>query len=207
MAVAAIISGLGTLVGWTLIIGEMPQAAARDRLFPTRFAADSRRGVPAFGIVVSTLAATALTVVSFTSFTKVFTTVVLLSVLTAVIPYLFSAAAQLYWLVTEGRRLHAGRLARDVVVAVGALVFSFWALAGSGYQAAYYGLFCLLLGLPVYIWLKVGRREFGETPVRPVLTPDSPVPAPAPAAAPALSPADSPAPFPADSPSPTPEGA
>lgn len=108
---------------------------------------------------------------------------------------------------TEGCRLHAGRLARDIVVAVGALVVSFWAVAGSGYQAAYYGLFCLLLGLPVYIWLKVGRREFGETSVCPVLTPDSPVLPPAPPASPALSPADSSAPFPADSPSPTPEGA
>jgi APA family basic amino acid/polyamine antiporter len=211
IAVAAIISGLGTLVGWTLIIGEMPQAAARDRLFPPRFAADSRRGVPAFGIVVSTLAATALTVVSYTSFTKVFTTVVLLSVLTAVIPYLFSAAAQLYWLVTEGRRVRAPRLARDVVVAGGALVFSFWALAGSGYQAVYYGMFCLLLGVPVYIWLKASRREFGETPVRPVLTADGPAPFPAPAASPPTSPAASappvPAPAPPPSTSPSPEGA
>ena len=42
-------------------------------------------------------------------------------------------------------------------------MFGFWALAGSGYQAAYYVLFCLLLGVPVYIWLKVGRREYGPT--------------------------------------------
>jgi APA family basic amino acid/polyamine antiporter len=95
-----------------------------------------------------------LTVVSYTSFGKVFTTVVLLSVLTAVIPYLFSAAAQVFWLLTEGRRVGVRHLVRDLVVAAAALVFSFWALAGSGYQAAYYGLFCLLLGLPVYLWLK-----------------------------------------------------
>jgi APA family basic amino acid/polyamine antiporter len=174
VAVAAIISGLGTLVGWTLIIGEMPQAAARDRLFPARFAHESRQGVPAFGIVASTVFASALTVVSYTSFTKVFTTVVLLSVLTAVIPYLFSAAAQVYWLLTEGRRVRVAHLARDIAVSAAALVFSFWALAGSGYQAVYYGLFCLLLGVPVYIWLKVGRNEYGETPVRPHLAAEPP---------------------------------
>ena len=44
--------------------------------------------------------ASVLTVVSYTSFDQVFTTVVLLSVLTSVIPYLFSAAAQVYWLAT-----------------------------------------------------------------------------------------------------------
>ncbi len=44
VAIAAIVSGIGALVGWTLIVAEMPQAAARDRLFPTRFARDSRAG-------------------------------------------------------------------------------------------------------------------------------------------------------------------
>jgi APA family basic amino acid/polyamine antiporter len=159
IAVAAIISGIGSLVGWTLVVGEMPQAAARDKLFPARFGTDSRRGVPAFGIVGGTLLASALTDVSYTRFTQVFTTVVLLSVVTAVIPYLFSAAAQLSWLASERRRVHTGHLVRDVVIATTALLFGFWSLAGSGYQAAYYGLFCLLLGLPVYIWLKAERPE------------------------------------------------
>src|SRR3954466_14711393 len=41
VAVAAIVSGIGALVGWTLIVSEMPQAAARDNLFPKPFARDS----------------------------------------------------------------------------------------------------------------------------------------------------------------------
>ena len=167
VAIAAIVSGIGALVGWTLIVAEMPQAAARDRLFPARFARDNRAGVPAFGIVTSTLLASGLTVVSYTSFDKVFTTIVLLSVLTSVIPYLFSAAAQLYWLVIRVPDLNRRHLIRDVAVSVVALVFSFWTLAGSGYQAVYYGTFCVLLGVPVYVWMKVKRGEYGETPVIP----------------------------------------
>ena len=176
VAVAAIISGFGCLIGWTLIVAEMPQAAARDGLFPTPFARESRRGVPALGIVVGTLLASGLTVISYSSFDKVFTTVVLLSVVTAVIPYLFSAAAQGYWLITEGRRVSVAHFLRDLVISVVALVFSFWALAGSGYQAVYYGMFCIFLGVPVYIWLKSDRDEYGETPVVPVdLTGPAPV--------------------------------
>ncbi|WP_370082062.1 amino acid permease [Streptacidiphilus sp. MAP12-16] len=166
VAVAAIVSGLGALIGWTLIVGEMPMAAAKDRLFPSAFAR-TRRGIPVFGIVSSTLLASVLTAVSYTRFDKVFTTLVLLSVVTAVIPYLFSAGAQLYWLLTRGRRTQWPHLVRDCAVSAVALAFSFWSLSGSGYQAVYYGLFCLLLGLPVYIWLKVGRGEYGETPVVP----------------------------------------
>ena len=101
VGVGAVISGFGALVGWTLIVAEMPQAAARDGVFPSVFLRESRRGVPAFGIVASTVLASVLTVAAYTSFDQVFTTVVLLSVLTSVIPYLFSAAAQVYWLATS----------------------------------------------------------------------------------------------------------
>jgi len=163
VAVAAIVSGLGCLVGWTLITAEMPMAAAQDRLFPERFAR-LHHGVPVFGIVSSTLLASLLTLVGYSQFDKVFTTLVLLSVFTAVVPYLFSAAAQLYWLLARGHDTHWPHLVRDCGVSAIALVFCFWSLAGSGYQAAYYGVFCLLLGVPMYIWLKVGHKEFGETP-------------------------------------------
>ena len=162
---------LGALVGWTLIVAEMSQAAARDRLFPAPFARESGRGVPAIGIVVGTSLASILTVVSYSSFAKVFLTIVLLSVFTSVIPYLFSAAAQLYWLLTRGRSTAWPHLVRDVGVSALALVFTFWSLAGTGYQAAYYGVICLFLGVPVYMWMKVGRREYGETLVIPIELP------------------------------------
>ena len=163
VAAAAIVSGLGALIGWTLIVSEMPRAAALDGLFPSAFARQSKAGVPVIGIVVSTLLASLLMVVSYTSFDKVFTTIVLLSVLTSVIPYLFSAAAQLLWLSTHRRGVRATRLARDLTVAGAALVFSFWTLAGSGYQAVYYGTFCVLLGVPVYVWMRSTRTPPTDT--------------------------------------------
>ena len=163
VAVAAVVSGLGALIGWTLVTAEMPLAAARDRLFPAQFG-KLHRGIPVFGILASTSLASVLTVVSYTQFDRVFTTLVLLSVFTAVVPYLFSAAAQLYWLLARGRPTHWPHLVRDVGVSALALAFSFWSLAGSGYQAVYYGVTCLLLGVPLYVWLKVGRKEFGESP-------------------------------------------
>ncbi|WP_374105018.1 APC family permease [Streptomyces sp. RT42] len=171
VAVAAIVSGIGALNGWTMLCAEVPYAAARDGLFPAAFARTrGTSGVPIFGIVVSTVLASLITVFSYTRFDDVFTKIVLLSVLTAVIPYLFSAAAQLYWVLVRGRDgLTLGRLVRDVTVAALAMAFSYWSIQGSGYQTVYYGLFVLLLGLPVYVWLKRTRHE-GEAP-------DGPAPA------------------------------
>ncbi|XXJ62095.1 amino acid permease [Embleya sp. MST-111070] len=161
VAVAAIVSGIGALGGWTMICAEMPYAAAREGLFPKAFAR-KRGDTPVFGILAATILASLITVAAYTSFDHVFTSIVLLSVLTAAIPYLFSAAAQLYWLLTHAHHASRGRFARDVLVAGTALAFSYWSIQGSGYQTVYYGLFAVLLGIPVYIYLKRDRGEYGE---------------------------------------------
>jgi APA family basic amino acid/polyamine antiporter len=126
VAVAVIISGLGALNGWTMICAEMPLAAAKDGLFPAAFGRVSARGVPVFGIVSSTVLASVAMVIAYlgTSGQTVFNTLVLMSGITAAIPYAFSALAQLRWRIADNRPVHTPRFARDVVVAAVALVVS-----------------------------------------------------------------------------------
>ncbi len=183
IALVAIVSGLGCLVGWTFIVGEMPHAAAKDAMFPRAFMKETR-GVPVFGILASTILATLLTILAYTSFEQVFTMVVLLTVFTAVVPYLFSATAQIYWLLTRNQATSWPHFARDLIISILALAFSFWALAGAGAEAAYYGGFAFLLGVPLYVWMKVSTKRHGiaqqipESPDMVVLTeipPSSPV--------------------------------
>ena len=53
ISLAVILSAIGALNGWTLLMGQVPMAAAHDSLFPPLFGRLSPRGVPAFGIIVS----------------------------------------------------------------------------------------------------------------------------------------------------------
>jgi APA family basic amino acid/polyamine antiporter len=158
MAAVVIVSGLGALNGWTLVTAEMPRAAARDGLFPRRFAALNARGVPAFGIVASTLLASLAVIVNYlgSDGETVFTTLVLMTGITAAVPYGFSALAQIKW--SRGR-LDAPRLARDLVVAVLALVFAILFIVysrntGHGFWVYWAPFFlsavALALGVPVY---------------------------------------------------------
>jgi basic amino acid/polyamine antiporter, APA family len=126
VAVAVIISGIGALNGWTLICAEMPMAAARDGLFPAVFGRTDRRGVMVFGIVSSTVLASAAVVVSYLGShgATVFTTLVLMTGITSAIPYGFSALAQLKWRWQERGTGSTLRLVRDLGVAVVALVMS-----------------------------------------------------------------------------------
>jgi amino acid transporter len=126
MAVLVIISGLGALNGWTMICAEMPLAAAKDGLFPERFRRLSKAGVPAFGIVSSaTLASVAMLINHLGSGgASAFTTLVLMTGITAAIPYSFSALAQIKYRCSDHRAIETPRFIRDLVVALVALVFS-----------------------------------------------------------------------------------
>jgi APA family basic amino acid/polyamine antiporter len=161
MAVVVIISGFGALNGWTMICAEMPLAAAKDGLFPERFQRTSKSGVPAYGIIASTVLASIAMGINYigSGGAQVFTTLVLMTGITSAIPYGFSALAQIKWRIVDRRTMHGQRFARDTAIAVVALVFSILFIwysrntGASGFQ--YWAPFvlagvALLLGIPVY---------------------------------------------------------
>jgi APA family basic amino acid/polyamine antiporter len=161
MAIAVIISGLGALNGWTMICAEMPLAAAEDGLFPERFKRMSKNGVPAFGIIASTVLASIAMAINYlgSGGATVFTTLVLMTGITAAIPYGFSALAQLKWRWIDHQTMQTPRFVRDMVVAVLSLVFSIlfiWYSRNTGHSFwVYWAPFflaagALLLGIPVY---------------------------------------------------------
>jgi APA family basic amino acid/polyamine antiporter len=126
MAILVIISGIGALNGWTMICAEMPLAAANDGIFPERFKRLNKSGVPAFGIITSTSVASVAVLVNYlgSGGATAFTTLVLMTGITAAIPYGFSALAQIKWRRADQRTLKTPRFARDLIVAILALVFS-----------------------------------------------------------------------------------
>jgi APA family basic amino acid/polyamine antiporter len=117
--------------------------------------------VPAFGIIASTVLASIAMAINYigSGGPEVFTTLVLMTGITSAIPYAFSALAQIKWRIVDRRTMHGQRFARDMLVAVVALVFSvlfIWYSRNtdaSGFQ--YWAPFvlagvALLLGIPVY---------------------------------------------------------
>jgi APA family basic amino acid/polyamine antiporter len=175
MAIAVIISGLGALNGWTMICAEMPLAAANDGLFPEQFKRLSRKGVPAYGIIASTVLASVAIIINYlgSNGATVFTTLVLMTGITSAIPYGFSALAQLKWRWIDHKTLETPRFARDMIVAVLALVFSILFIVYSRntgqstfvYWAPYLlAAVALLLGIPVYL---TQRHRITEPPPMP----------------------------------------
>ncbi|MGW1075791.1 amino acid permease [Streptomyces sp. NPDC002537] len=174
IAAAAVISIMGALNGWTLMSAQAPYAAAKDGLFPAAFGR-KRRGVPTVGVLAAAVLASLLTLVNYTlGEGGVFEILVLITTFSATVPYLLAAAAQVYFLLTGQRdKVRTGRLARDMVLALGAFAFSFWLVAGAGYAAIYQGVLFLFAGILAYVWIAARRPASGAAPEA-----AEPVPAP-----------------------------
>ena len=166
VALTAVISGIGALNGWTLVTAEMPYAAAKDGLFLQAFSKTNRQGMPWFGIIVSTVVASALMGWSYTGNTglKVFEYLVYLSVVTVAIPYFLSACAQFAYLVSGRRQVQGAALLRDMAIAIAGLLFSLWVTFASGYQAVYQAMVLFLVGIPFYGFLKARKERMGLVP-------------------------------------------
>jgi APA family basic amino acid/polyamine antiporter len=170
VALAVVVSGIGALNGWTMICAEMPLAAAKDGLFPERFASLSSRNVPAFGIVSSTLLASVAVAISYwgANGATVFTTLVLMTGITAAIPYAFSALAQLKWRWQDHQQGHTPHLVLDLAVAMVALVLSiafvYYSRNSGGSWYVVWGPFLMAggaaaLGIPVYLVKRGASHE------------------------------------------------
>jgi basic amino acid/polyamine antiporter, APA family len=152
VSLGIIISSIGALNGWTLLMAQVPMAAAQDGLFPPLFGRLSPRGVPAIGIIVSAGLATVLLVVQASGsprFATVYNLIVSLSTMTAVIPYAFCALAGGLIGLRSGK---GGPGYRIGAVEIVAFLFSVFTLYGCGATAVLYGLMLLILGIPVYVW-------------------------------------------------------
>jgi basic amino acid/polyamine antiporter, APA family len=164
VAALAVASGIGALNGWTLVTTEVARAAANDGLFPAPFAWTDRKDTAWFGVLMAALLPSLLMLWTYTtkSGLTVFTDLVDLTVVTVAIPYLFSACAQLTYLVSGRRQVQGWRLTRDLAIAGAGVLFSMWVAFAAGYQSVYQALIVVLIGVVLYAFLKARRERLGQ---------------------------------------------
>lgn len=147
------IAAFGALNGWILIQGQVPYAIAKDRLFPAIFAKENKRKVPYIGIILNSVMVSVFMMMNYTKgLVEQFRFLLLLSVLTVFIPYLFSTASYILVRIQQ-KHLYPHKWTQSIILASLAFCYSLWAIAGSGEKTVFYGFMLLMAGIPFYIWI------------------------------------------------------
>jgi basic amino acid/polyamine antiporter, APA family len=166
VAALAAVSGFGALIGWTLVTAEVSRAPANDGLFPRPFGWTDRRDTAWFGVVAAAALPSLLMLWRYTTSSglTVFTYLVDLTVVTVAIPYLFSACAQLTYLVAKRRPVQGWPLARDLLITATAALFSMWVAFAAGYSAVYQAMVVVFAGIILYAFVRAHRQPASGTP-------------------------------------------
>jgi APA family basic amino acid/polyamine antiporter len=146
------IAAFGALNGWTLVQSQVPFAIAQDGLFPALFVRVNSKGVPFVGMIVSGAIISLFILMNYSSgLVEQFRTLLLLSVFTMLVPYLFSTAAYLIIRFSRKPLVRKG-LVSALVLGSLAFVYSLWEIAGAGQASVYYGFLLLMAAVPLYVW-------------------------------------------------------
>lgn len=157
VAAGAVISTFGALNGWIMMQGQMPAAAATDRLFPALFKAENHRGTPYLSLVGTSVLISILMLMNFSrTLANTYQFIILLSTMTLLVPYLFATIS--YTLLAMRSPRASWRHPWRLFVAMVAFAFSLWAVAGSGQETVYWGFLLLMAGIPFFAWAKIKQQ-------------------------------------------------
>ena len=154
VSAGAAVAAFGALNGLILVQGQMPYAMAKDKLFPAFFAKQNRKGVPANGVVVSSIIITLLMFMNNSkNLAGQFKLLILLSTFFTLLPYLFTTVSYLIVRAKQATTYTKTKTITAIVISILAFSFSMWMLIGSGQEIVYWGFIMLMLGVPFYVYM------------------------------------------------------
>jgi amino acid transporter len=157
ITIGALISTLGSLNANTLTAGQVPLAAAKDHLLPVKFLTLSQSGTPIFSFLVSGGFMTLLLCLNYTKgLVAAFTFMAMLSTLSTLMAYAFSAVAEFYFLKRDRASPERNRA---IVLSSAAFLYSFFAIWWAGTEIVFYSFMLIMIGIPFYALVREDSRD------------------------------------------------
>lgn len=146
IALCIVISGMGGLNGWILVHGQVPEAMAKDNIFPQIFAKTTASGAPIAGLLIGTLLMTSVMFLGYEeALIDQFVQIITMGGVLVLFAYFISSLAAFKLIKKRSTSL-------SIVCLIGA-IYSLWAIYGAGLPALKGCLIAYLTGIPIYLWL------------------------------------------------------
>jgi APA family basic amino acid/polyamine antiporter len=150
VAVAAVVSCLGTLNGWVMVVGRIPFGAAEDGLFPKIFMRTTKHGTPYWGVLISAVCSLPLLFLTISNtLLEQFHFIIDVAVTLILIVYAVCVLAY-FRILREQNKLTMFK----ALLGVGALGFTLWALWAASLKTVGLSLLIVLLGVPMHLYMR-----------------------------------------------------
>lgn len=147
IAIGAVISCLGCLNGWILLQGQIPMAAAEDHLFLKIFARKNKKGVPAQGVIISSILITLVLIMTASpDLVNQYKVIISIATLAALVVYVYTPVSELI--------MHKKRVfklsKKSIACAIAALAYSLIAIIGADQESLAMFAILLIISIPLY---------------------------------------------------------
>jgi len=157
IAAGALVSTTGSANGNIFISGQLPMAVALDKMAPRFLGVTNQGGAPYLSLIISSTIASMLLATNYSrGLIGAFTFLVMVSTVSTLLPYFFSAAAELRY---------SWRSARGWAgIALLAALYALFAMIGSGIEALAWGTLLFLGGVPIYYLVRERKAAPAPSP-------------------------------------------
>lgn len=154
VSVGAVISIIGTTLGWLLSTARVAYAAGKDRIFPEIFAkVHPKYKTPAASLVIGSVLVNILLFMNYNkSFTSAFSFIALLATLSFLPIYAMTSAADIMLLSKIEKNFNFFAFVKHSIVPLVGFIYALWAIYGSGAETVMYGFLLIMFGVPFYIY-------------------------------------------------------
>jgi basic amino acid/polyamine antiporter, APA family len=160
LALFVVISGLGCLNGWTMLVGELTRTLAVRGFVPEPVARCNRYGAPAVALIATGVLASALALMNYSKSLVEGFTFLTIVITAANLPLYFCCALALVLI----RRRDRGGVPRALLwIGVGGAVYTVFVFFGVGLKPFLLALALAACGLPFYLWWRSRRRASART--------------------------------------------
>lgn len=165
VALCAAVGCLGSLAGWTLLVGQSAKAAADDGLFGNVFSRVNRKGVPSAGLIIVAVIMTLQVLATMSpSASQQFGKLASIAVIMTLLPYIYSCIAIKvlgYGVLSPNRHF------LYIVIGFIGAVYCLIALIGSDGEQTRWSLIFVIATIVLYSAAITRRREIEEGLVHP----------------------------------------
>jgi len=165
VAACAAIGCLGSLAGWTLLVGQTAKAAADDGLFARVFAKVNKKGVPATGLAIVAIIMTVQVLLTMSPTAgEQFSKIASIAVIMTLLPYIYSAISIK---VLGYKKMPDKQYGLYVFAGIIGALYSLWALVGSDGEQVRWSLIFVIATVVFYSAAVTRQRRIEESGVRP----------------------------------------
>jgi amino acid transporter len=161
ISLGVIISTFGAATGCAIVTARCSYACAVDKTFPAVFKKiNMKYGTPETSLIIAGLLTNILFILNYVKgLNAAYQLIMLLSTMSTLPAYIATAGAEIRLAFQTGRQRINARLLRQSIIPFLALVYSGYAVYGCGRQIIFWGVILMLLGIPLYLYVKIAEQR------------------------------------------------